>query len=134
MDNYGFQFGLIGFDEGAHAAEIAFAFFADVGDKKDSAARLDVGFVARAGDGDERGEAGAVVRDSGGEEAIALVADFDWGRGGEDGIEVGGKNNDFFFVGATEFADDIASLVDLNFEAGRGEKELHGGGALPFLK
>src|SRR5260370_132712 len=97
-DNHGFQLRLVGFDEGAHAAEIAFTFFANVGDEKDGAARLDVGFLASAVAGDERGETRAVIGDSGGEEAITVVADFYFGGGGKDGVEMGGEHDHFFFV------------------------------------
>src|SRR6266436_2379989 len=133
-DNYGFQLRLVGFDEGAHAAEIAFTFFANVGDEKDGAARLDMGFLASAGYGDERGETRAVIGDSGGEEAITVVADFYFGGGGKDGVEMGGEHDHFFFVCAAQLADHVAGLVDLHFEAGRGEKKLHGGSPLRFLK
>src|SRR6266481_4821023 len=133
-DNHGFQLRLVGFDEGAHAAEIAFTFFANVGDEKDGAARLDMGFLASAGYGDERGETRAVIGDSGGEEAITVVADFYFGGGGKDGVEMGGEHDHFFFVCAAQLADHVAGLVDLHFEAGRGEKKLHGGSALRFLK
>src|SRR4029077_7733265 len=48
----GFELRFVAIDQGAHAAEIAFAFFADVCDEEDGAARTDVGFLARPGDGD----------------------------------------------------------------------------------
>ncbi len=60
-----FQARAVGFDQGAQPRKVAFAFFADVGDEEDGAAGLDLGFVDGAGDGDERGEAGAVVGDAG---------------------------------------------------------------------
>src|SRR5689334_25405532 len=50
--------------EVAHAAEIAFAFFADVGDEDQTVE--EIGIVERtddAGDGEECGESGAVVGD-----------------------------------------------------------------------
>src|SRR5258708_26713023 len=91
-------------------------------------------FVACAGNGDERGETGAVVGDSGGEEAIAFVADFYFGGGGKDGVQMRGEYDDFLFICAAQFADDVAGFIDLNFEAGGREKRSHGDGALGFLK
>ncbi len=111
-DDGGFQVRAIGFDEGAHAAEIAFAFFADVSDEEDRATRLDPGFLDGARDGDERGEAGAVVGDAGGAQAFAVAADFHFGAGGKDGVEMRGEHYDFFVGGAGEFADDVAGFVD----------------------
>src|SRR6267378_4312259 len=70
--DHGFKFGFVGVDEGAHAAEIAFAFFADVGDEEYGAARVDLGFLTGAGDGDEGCEAGAIVRDAGAEKTSAF--------------------------------------------------------------
>ncbi len=133
-NDHGFEFGFIGVDQSAHAAEIAFAFFADVGDEENAAARVDLGFLTGARDGDEGGEAGAVVGDAGAEEASAFVANFYVGGRGEDGVEMGGEDDDFFFVGAAEFADYVAGFVDLHFEAGGGEESFYRGGALGFLE
>src|SRR5260370_24607182 len=90
--------------------------------------------VASAGDGDERGEAGAVVGDSRAEEAIAFATDFYFGGGGKDGVEGRGEHDDFFFTDAAKLADDVAGFVDFHVEAGRRKKSFDGGRALAFLE
>src|SRR5712672_4023030 len=112
--DHGFEFGFVGVDQSAHAAEIAFAFFADVGDEEDAAARVDLGSLTGARDGDEGGEAGAIVGDAGAEKTSAFVADFYVGGRWEDGVKMRGEYDDFFFIGAAEFADYVAGFVDLH--------------------
>ena len=129
-----FRLRAIGVDESAHAAEIAFALFADVGDEKNGAARLDSGFVNGAGDGDEAGEAGSVVGDAGRVQAVAVAADFNFGAWRENGVEMRGEHHDFFVGGAGEFADDVAGFVDRDVEAAVGEDRFHGFSARGFLK
>ena len=134
-DDGGFELCAIRIDERAHAAKIAFAFFADVGDEENRAARLDAGFVNGARDGDEAGEAGAVVGDAGSVEAIAVAADFYFGAGRENGVEMSGEHHDFFVRGAGEFADDVAGFVDRDFEAAIGQEiALTASRARGFLK
>jgi hypothetical protein len=133
-DECRFQARAVGFDQGAHAAEVAFAFFADVGYEEDGAAGPDLGFLDGAGDGDERGEACAVVGDAGCAQAFAFSADLYVGAGGKDGVEMRGEHHDFFVVGAGEFADDVAGLVDLHVESGFGEERSHDAGAGGFLE
>ena len=58
----GFETIAIGVDERAHAAEIAFALFADVSDEEKGALRLDASFVKRTRQRDEGNEAGAVPK------------------------------------------------------------------------
>ena len=87
----GFQAVTIGIDERAHAAEIAFAFFADVGDKQNGALRLDARFVNGARDGHQRRQAGTVVGNSRRAHAIAFAMNFDVGAGGKNGIEMRGR-------------------------------------------
>jgi len=130
----GFEFGAIGVYESAHAAEIAFSFLADVGDEEDGAKRSDFSFVQATGDGDKRGEAGAIVGDAGRTHALRFAANFYVGAGREDGVEVRGEHDDFFFISAWELADYVTGLVNLNGEAGRGEEGFDGGGTLGLLK
>jgi len=113
---------------------VTLALFTDVGDEKNCAARLESGFVDGAGDRDEAGEAGAIVGDAGRVEAIAVAADFNFGAGRKNGVEVSGEHYDFFVVGAGEFADHIAGFVDRDFEAAVGEKRFHEFSAGGFLK
>ena len=96
----------------AHAAEVALAFFAGVGCEKDGGLRSDFGELERAGKGEERGEAGAVIAGAGGENAGAV---FDWADvcGGEDGVEVGGEEDDVGWVGAGEFCQGVSGFIEL---------------------
>src|SRR5260370_18446343 len=82
--------------------------------------------VASAGDGDERGEAGAVVGDSRAEEAIAFATDFYFGGGGKEGVEVRGEHDGFFFICAAKLAADVAGFVDLDAEPGGRKKDFNG--------
>ena len=86
-------------EEMPHAAEVALAFFADVGGEEDGHGRCVSGFglgeVKRGGDGEQRGEAGAVVSGARAEELAVLV--LAWravGARGEDGVEVRGEEDD----------------------------------------
>ena len=83
----------------AHAAEVALAFFADVGGEEDGHGQGVAGFrlgeVECGGDGEQSGEASAVVGGAGAEEAAVLV--LAWravGARGEDGVEVRGEEDD----------------------------------------
>ena len=84
------------FEEVTHAAEIAFAFFAYVRGEEDGDGGGDVGVAKCGGDGEKSGEAGGVVADAGSVDARAVFFfdGFDGGVGGEDGVEVGGEEND----------------------------------------
>jgi hypothetical protein len=77
----------------ADAAEIAIAFFADVGDEEQRENGDDSELMKCGGEGPERGESGSVVADSGAEEAGMLAADIESGGCGEDGVEVGADGN-----------------------------------------
>ena len=82
-------------EEMTHAAEVAFALFAYVGGEEDGDGWGDFGVLERGGDGEQRGESGAVVADAGGVDAGGVLF-FDWfdGRvGGEDGVEMGGEED-----------------------------------------
>ena len=83
------------FEEVAHAAEVAFAFFAYVGGEEDGDGWGDFGVTQCGGDGEEAGEAGGVVADAGGVDAMgAFFFDgVDGGVGGKDGVEVGGEED-----------------------------------------
>ena len=107
-------------------AKITFAFFSDVGDEEHRAAWLDSGFVNGARDGDEAGEARAVVGDSRSVEAIAIAANFDFGARRKNGVEMRGEHHDFFVGCAGEFADDVASLVDRDCKTTIGQERFDG--------
>ena len=53
----------------AHAAEVAFAFFAYVGGEEDGDGGSEFGVAQGGGDAEQGGEAGGVVADAGGEDA-----------------------------------------------------------------
>ena len=83
----------------AHAAEVALAFFADVGGEEDGHGRGESGFglgeVQGGGDGEQGGEAGAVVGGAGAEEpAVFVVVRRAVGARREDGVEVRGEEDD----------------------------------------
>ena len=83
-------------EEVAHAAEVAFAFFAYVGGEEDGDGWGDVGVAEGGGYGEQAGESGDVVADAGGVDAVG-VGGFDGfavGAFGEDGVEVGGEEDD----------------------------------------
>ena len=77
----------------AHAAQIALAFLAGVGDEEDGGGRDDLGVFEGGDDGEEGGEAGAVVAGAGAENARAVFGGCGGGSGGEDGVEVSGKED-----------------------------------------
>src|SRR5437868_490000 len=64
QDQNGFEFGTIGVNERAHTTEIAFAFFADIGDEQDGALRQDSGFVNGTRNRDEGGKTCAIIGNS----------------------------------------------------------------------
>ena len=82
----------------AHAAEVALAFFADVGGEEDGDGRGESGFglgeAQGGGDGEQGGEAGAVVGGAGAEEPAVFVVVGCSRCPGEDGVEVGGEEDD----------------------------------------
>ena len=75
------------------AAEIAFAFFADIGDEEQGQGGDDAELMEGRGQRPERGESGAVVADAGTEEARLLAADVERSGGGKDGVEVGAEGD-----------------------------------------
>jgi len=120
---------------------IAFAFFADVGDEENAAARVDFGLPGRrrAMMADEGCEAGAICpEDAGAEEASAFVTDFYVGWKGGRRCQDARRGRRFSFsLAPAEFADlRLPVLSILHFEAGggRGESFLPRPGALGFLE
>jgi len=73
----------------AHAAEVAFSFLAGIGDEKQRQGGDDADGVEGRGERPEGGETGAVVTDSGAEEAGVLAAGVKGSGGGKDGIKMG---------------------------------------------
>lgn len=99
----------------AHSAEIALSLLADVGDEERGAGRGGGGGRegVLAGQGEQGGETGAIVGDTGAEKAaIGGEADFFAGAGGEDGIEVGGNGDEGGTVLTGEMGDDVAGAVE----------------------
>ncbi len=84
--------------EVAHAAEIAFAFFAYVTEKQERRGELRGGVCKGSGQGKQSGKAGAVISGSGDFEAVLIVDatehGVELGFGREDGIEMRGENYD----------------------------------------
>jgi hypothetical protein len=107
-----------------HAAEVAFTFLPYVGGEEDGAGRIDAGVTKGGGDGEERGEAGSVVADSGAVDARGVRA-LDWlavSAVREDGVEVGGDKDDLIFWNGAfgcEFGEGVALFVEV--EVGEAE-------------
>ena len=123
--------------EVAYAAEVAIAFFADVGDEDGGGGEAAEGGrrFHGADEGEEAGEAGAVIADAGADEgAVGLGADVVGRAGGEDGIEVGGDGDVGRRGGGLEERDDVAGLIDLGFTAELAEGGEHPFGAALFLE
>ncbi len=87
-----------GIVEMAHAAEIAFAFFAHVSEDDERDGQLDLRVDERVGEGEQTGEAGSVVAGAGRVEAENGIFSGNGGNegrgGGEDGIEMRGEDDD----------------------------------------
>ncbi len=133
-DDGGAQARLVGFDHGAHAAQIAFALFADVGNKKNGALRLDASFVDGACERNQSDQPGAVIGNSWGGHAAVFVADLHVGARRKYGVEMRREENNFFIVGPANFSDDVAGLVALNLQADGGKERLDGSRALRFVE
>ena len=125
-----------GVEEVAHAAEVSFAFFANVGGEEDGAGWGDLGVGEGGGEGEESGEAGGVVAGSGGEDFLIVFLRGAVGDGGKDCVEVGGDEDDgrvWGGVGGGEFGEGVAFGVDVRVgEAEGGEllEEVLGSGLL----
>ena len=77
-----------------HAAEVAFAFFADVGRKQDGDSGGEFGMAHGGGEAKQGGQAGGIVAGAGGEDAGVDFGGFGRGPGREDGVKVGGEKDD----------------------------------------
>ena len=84
-------------EEVPHAAEVSFSFFAYIGGEEDGDGWGEVGVTERGGDGEEAGEAGDVVADAGGVDAVGVFGfeGFAVGACGEDCVEVGRDEDDW---------------------------------------
>ncbi len=122
-------------EEMAHAAEIAFAFLADVGDEEQGVRRLDFGKAKGGEDAEQGGQTGSVVAASGAQDAGSVFLRDGVGSGGEDGIQMGGEHDDRGVGSAAwQLAERIAFLIDVDVtEAELGETggEPGGAGGLP---
>ena len=95
-----------------HAAQVAQALFADVADEGDRARRLHVARLERADDGEDHGQAAAVVADARPANHGALLRGLDVGALGEHGVEVRGEHEVRARGRARPLAEDVAHLVD----------------------
>ena len=117
--------------EVTHAAQVAFAFFADVGENDKGRSQFNLGLDERGDDGEHAGDAGGVVAGSGGGEAVLPLTRLTTGlRGvsaGKDRVEMRRENNDGSAAFGREFgggeeSEDIADGVGLDVgEASFGE-------------
>jgi len=78
-----FEFPAVGIHNRAHAAKIAFAFFANVADEKNGALRLDVRKLHGTRQRQERRYSGAIIGDSGRGHAAAFAVNFHVRAGGK---------------------------------------------------
>ena len=101
-------------EQALHAAQVAEAFFADVGDEGDGARRLDVRLVQRANHGEHDREAAAIVADAGAFHDVAFASDFDVGAFRENRVEVRAEDQVGMRGLAGTDADDVAGLIDAN--------------------
>jgi len=83
-------------EEVSHAAEVALAFFAYVGGEEDGDGWGDVGVAEGGGYGQQAGESGDVVADAGSLDSMGVggFAGLAVGAFGEDGVEMGGEEDD----------------------------------------
>jgi len=111
----------------AHAAEVAFALFPDVGGEEDRNGGGEFGVPHGGGEAEQAGEAGGVVAGSGSEDPGVDLGGLSGSSRGKDGVEVGGEEDDLrgSRVGTLgrrtrEFGEGVAGGVDV----GVGEAEL----------
>ncbi len=118
-----------------HAAQIAEALLAYVGDEGERPASLELGVLHGANDGEQGGETATIVADARTFEGVADARDVDIGLGGKDGVEVGGDDEVRVRSGARSVAEDIACLVDTDVgQPGGFEEACDLGGTLVFVK
>jgi len=77
----------------AHAAQVAFTFFAHIADKQERQRMVQAHGLQDGGDGQDGGDAGSVVRNAGAVQATALLAHVQRRAGGEYGVQVGAQGN-----------------------------------------
>ena len=78
-------------EEALHAAQIAQALLADIGDEGDGAGGCHAAVIEGADDRQHDRKTAAIVADAGAFQDLALAGDFDVGAFREDGVEVGGE-------------------------------------------
>jgi hypothetical protein len=78
-------------EEALHAAQVAQAFLADIGDEGDGAGGFHVALVEGADDGEHDGQAAAIVADAGAFEDRPARVTLTSVPSGKDGVEVGGE-------------------------------------------
>ena len=107
-----------------HAAQVAFAFFADVGCEEESHGRLNFG-VAQRGDGSQkRGQSGSVIAASRAENAVAFFPGDGVGSGRKDRVEMRGEDDDRLAVrlAAGQFAERVPLLIEVHAAQSQLEK------------
>jgi hypothetical protein len=77
----------------AHAAEIAFAFFPDVGSKENRDGRRKAGVAKGGAEAKQSGQARGVIAGSGSEDAGVDFGGFGGRARGENRVEVGGEQD-----------------------------------------
>ncbi len=101
------------------AAQVAFALFADVGQKEQRGGQFDTGLDEGIGECELPGDAGAIVAGSGSLDAVAVYLGVEGSFGGEDGVEMRGENDDGAGafrreVGCGEKPEDVSDCIDMN--------------------
>ena len=100
----------------AHAAEIAFAFLANIADENERQCVGKAGSNERGCDREHGGDSGAVVGDSWAVEARALLANIERSGRGKNGIDVRAQRDITIVLARAggEQAEDVADIVDLD--------------------
>ena len=97
-----------------HAAEVALAFFANVGGKEDRDSGHEAGVAKSGGEAKQGGQAGGVVAGSGSEDAGAGFGGFGGDGGGEYGVEVGGEED---VGGGVDFRSEMRGFLHSHFDS-----------------
>ena len=109
----------------SHPAQVALSFLAHIGYQQQRGAgsfEWRRGFHG-AGDGEQRGEARAVVGDARAAKcSVRIDDDVVAGARGQHGVEVGGESDERGAVIRTEAREDIAGAIDFRLAAQRGER------------
>src|SRR5438552_8970978 len=79
----------------AHAAQIAFSFFADISDEEERSGMRKLEFLDGRGNGEQGRHARSVVRNTRTVKLSPFVADIQGGTRGENGVDVRADRNDF---------------------------------------